>query len=119
MADAHTKLHVLAFRSCQSGSPTEVEIILPCSSSLSQFIKVNTLGEATATMPGQFQGALQAIAINVAKFSSVDPAPDGSGLQLSNSVSLDRALICPSGDLSASSIFSARRTATRPCNVTV
>ena len=81
MADAYTKLHALALRSCQSGSPAEIEVILPCSSPLSQFIKVSTL-EAMATMPGQFQGAFQAIAINVAKFSSgVDPPSEWSSAQ--------------------------------------
>lgn len=120
MADTHTKLHVLAFSGCQSGSPTEIEIILPCSLSLSQFTKVSTLEEAMATMLGQFQGAFQAITTNVAEFSSgVDPAPDGSGLQLESSALLDRILICRSEDSSISPIFSVRRTATRPCNATL
>ena len=120
MAGAYTKLHVLAFSSRQSGSPTEIEIILPFFSSLSQFIKASTLEEAMTTMPDQFQRALQAIAINVTKFSSgVDPAQDGSGLQLNGSALLDRILICRSEDLSTPPIFPVSRTATKLCNTTL
>jgi hypothetical protein len=116
MAGEYTKLHILAFSSCQSGSPTEIEIILPFFSSLSQFIKASTM----TTMPDQFQGAFQAIAINVTKFSGgVDPAQDRSGLQLNSSALLDRILICRSEDSSTSPIFSVSRTATRPCNTTL
>lgn len=115
MAGAYTKLHVLAFSSCQSGSPTEIEIILPCFSPLSQFIQVSILEGAMATMPGQFQGPFQAIAINVIEFSSsLDPAQDMSGLQLNSSALLDRILICRSEDSSTSPIFSVSRTAAKP-----
>src|SRR5277367_4218269 len=116
MAGAYTKLHVFAFSSCQSGLPTEIEIILPCFSSLSQFIQVSTLEGAMATMPGQFQ----AIAINMIEFSSsLDPAQDMSDLQLNSSALLNQILICRSEDSSTSPIFSVSRTATKPCNTTL
>src|ERR1700722_2919099 len=120
MAGAYTKLHILAFSSCQSRSPTEIEIILPCFSSLSQFIQVSTLEGAMATMLDQFQGTFQAIAINLIEFSgSLDPAQDMSGLQLNRSALLDRILIYRSEDSSTSPIFSVSMTATKPCNATL
>jgi hypothetical protein len=94
-----------------------VEIILPCFSSLFQFIQISIPKGAMATMPDQFQGAFQAIAIDVIDFSSnFDPAQDMSGLQLNSSALLNRILIRRSEDSFTPPVFSVSRTATKPCN---
>jgi len=108
MTGAYTKLRVSCLQqlSIQITQPRS-NIILPCFSSLFQFIQTSTLEGSMVTMPDQFQGAIQAIAINVIEFSSsLDPARDMSGLQLNSSALLDRILICRSEDSSTSPIFS-------------